>query len=385
MNQALSLPSTPTNWSRPFGHAVEDQPSVASTQSPAYRQITDQIRGRILQGNLTPGMRLPSTAQLAANWNASYFTVYTALQKLVKEGLIVRTRGSGSYVAEPENRFTCAGIYYSIDIFAGEQNTFFRQIHVALMQILRRMKIDVQIFIDPRPPEKQVTILPALADSILHRRIQCIIAPSTNNFSAPALERLAPPTAFQGNFVKSNRASFDMEGYLRESLRCLAAQDCRSVGVVSTVMETPGSQNLSGIFYHYFRQIARDMGLATREEWIRKPPLYTPHMERYGYKELKSLWRLREKPEGLIVYPDAVVRGAILAILELGIKVVPPQMKFVFHRNAHHPFLCPFPATWAISDENLLAEEMVRAITRQFKGQKNSSIPIPFSFVRDKK
>lgn len=363
---------------------MEDQPITTSTQRSAHRQIAEKIRAEILQGKRAPGTRLPSTSQLATDWKASYFTVYTALQSLVKEGLVERMRGRGSYVADPKNRFTCAGIYHSSDIFVGEQTAYSRRLHVSLVQSLARIQIDSQVFVDSRPETRQGTLLPSLAEAILNRRIQCIIAPAIPRIAQRAWARLALPTVFGGNFTVPNHADFEMEGFLRESVRRLAAQGCRSVGVMSNVVENPQGTNITKVFHDFFRKAVRAEGLATREEWIRKPLRHTPDMEALGYQEFKKLWRLREKPEGLIIYPDFVVRGAILAILEIGIATVPPQMKFVFHRNAHIPFICPFSVTWGISDEDALAEELIRSIMRQFRGEKNSPVLVPFSFVRDK-
>ncbi len=137
-------------------------------------------------------------------------------------------------------------------------------------------------------------------------------------------------------------------------------------------------------FYPLFRQVVKAGGMVTRDDWIRRPIRPVAELEIYGYAEFKKLWKLREKPDGLIVTADFVVRGAILAILELGIQVVPPQMKLVFHRNAHGGVLCPFPVTWAIIDEDLLAEELIQSILRQFKGEKTSPTIIPYNFQRER-
>jgi DNA-binding LacI/PurR family transcriptional regulator len=81
----------------------------------------------------------------------------------------------------------------------------------------------------------------------------------------------------------------------------------------------------------------------------------------------------------LIVYPDVLVRGVITAILELGIEVATPNMKFIFHRNAHIAQFCPFAVTWVVSDEDAWAEALIRVVEKQFDGEKISPVRIPFS------
>ena len=90
--------------------------------------------------------------------------------------------------------------------------------------------------------------------------------------------------------------------------------------------------------------------------------------------------RLREKPDGIIVLPDMVAIGVVIAVLELGRQMARKPMKFVFHRNAHIRLLCPFPVTWAISDEDVLAQGLIRMLQRQFDGKKVSPSRLPYIF-----
>src|SRR5690606_28864805 len=61
-------------------------------------QMKDLLRERILQREFEPSGRLPSEAQLAADFSVSRATVRTALASLAAEGLIVRRHGDGTYV-----------------------------------------------------------------------------------------------------------------------------------------------------------------------------------------------------------------------------------------------------------------------------------------------
>ena len=79
------------------------------------------------------GMQLPATDKLADTWGTSYGTIHSALQNLVKEGWVERLDGSGTFVAEYQNRFVCAGIYHSTDIFQADA-LFSRALHTSLMK-----------------------------------------------------------------------------------------------------------------------------------------------------------------------------------------------------------------------------------------------------------
>ena len=64
-----------------------------------YRQVADELAGRIKSGDLAPGSRLPSDRQLARNRKLSVTTATAALNELVRRGLACRRRGSGTFVS----------------------------------------------------------------------------------------------------------------------------------------------------------------------------------------------------------------------------------------------------------------------------------------------
>ena len=63
-------------------------------------QIYRQIKGKILNGELKSGERLPSTRMLAKDIQVSRNTVLTAFDMLVSEGLVDSIPGSGLYVSQ---------------------------------------------------------------------------------------------------------------------------------------------------------------------------------------------------------------------------------------------------------------------------------------------
>lgn len=66
--------------------------------APLYLQIYQQIRAQILQGNLPPSTKLPSSRQLAAQCGVARETVKEAYQLLIAEGFLQTATGSGTFV-----------------------------------------------------------------------------------------------------------------------------------------------------------------------------------------------------------------------------------------------------------------------------------------------
>ncbi|MFF3767627.1 TetR/AcrR family transcriptional regulator C-terminal domain-containing protein [Streptomyces sp. NPDC001922] len=66
---------------------------------PPYRRIVDDIRRRILDGDLAPGDRVPSTRRIAADWGVALATATKALTTLRLEGLVEARPRAGTVVA----------------------------------------------------------------------------------------------------------------------------------------------------------------------------------------------------------------------------------------------------------------------------------------------
>lgn len=66
-----------------------------------YRQIADQLRNAIDRGELGPGDKLPSEAELMAHYAVARMTARQAIQELRSEGRVVAEQGRGVFVRLP--------------------------------------------------------------------------------------------------------------------------------------------------------------------------------------------------------------------------------------------------------------------------------------------
>ncbi|WP_369205196.1 GntR family transcriptional regulator [Streptomyces sp. PU-14G] len=72
----------------------------------AYEQIADDLREAIRAGELPPGDKLPTEAELSKKYRKTLPTVRQALSLLQTEGLIEKQHGRGSFVRRPRKRVT---------------------------------------------------------------------------------------------------------------------------------------------------------------------------------------------------------------------------------------------------------------------------------------
>ncbi|MGE5591400.1 MAG: GntR family transcriptional regulator [Bacillota bacterium] len=68
---------------------------------PLYHQLRELIMQEVESGALRPGDQIPTEAELGARHGISRMTVRMAITELVREGVLVRTRGKGTFVAKP--------------------------------------------------------------------------------------------------------------------------------------------------------------------------------------------------------------------------------------------------------------------------------------------
>lgn len=69
-------------------------------RTPAYREIISDIRTAIENGQLKPGERLPTIAQLCEQYQVSPTPVKYAMRILEESGLVETWQGKGMYVRQ---------------------------------------------------------------------------------------------------------------------------------------------------------------------------------------------------------------------------------------------------------------------------------------------
>jgi GntR family transcriptional repressor for pyruvate dehydrogenase complex len=74
-----------------------------TASAPSYLRIADELRRKIVLGELMPGQQLPTEPELSGQVGVSRSTWREALRRLEAQGLITTVRGvtGGTFVAEP--------------------------------------------------------------------------------------------------------------------------------------------------------------------------------------------------------------------------------------------------------------------------------------------
>lgn len=96
---------------------------------PLYRQLAQRLRGDIERGDIAVSEKIPSENELASEYGIGRPTVRQATDLLVREGILQRRRGAGTFVLPPSRR---------IDLFSLAGTS------AALMRLDLRVEIELQ-------------------------------------------------------------------------------------------------------------------------------------------------------------------------------------------------------------------------------------------------
>jgi GntR family transcriptional regulator len=105
-----------------------------SDDVPIYRQLMDQLVGRILDKTYPEGEMLPSVRQLASDYEINPLTVAKAYKELAREGLTDKLRGEGLVVRK--------GVREAL--LRRERNKFLNEEWPVLRARLKRLGIDIR-------------------------------------------------------------------------------------------------------------------------------------------------------------------------------------------------------------------------------------------------
>jgi GntR family transcriptional regulator len=63
-----------------------------------YEEIAEDIRNGILSGKYNPNEQLPLEKEMCEQYGVSRITIKKAVDELVTQGLVIKRRGSGTFV-----------------------------------------------------------------------------------------------------------------------------------------------------------------------------------------------------------------------------------------------------------------------------------------------
>jgi DNA-binding LacI/PurR family transcriptional regulator len=359
-----------------------DSISVTTAPHPSV-QIAGQIREMIRSGELQPGSKLPATESLAGICDSTISTVQRALSALTHEGLLVRQRRSGTFVRGRALKLNSIGIYFPCDPWSIEEYSSKRAIVAALKELGAARDIRMSHWIDPRPIEAQGEPWSELVSAIQTSQIDGLIVPLADWPHLNWLDKLQVPRVFAATAPLPRAFAMDYSQLVKLSLQAAVDQGARSIGIISPLgaeaKHPDGSPHPEQEFFLEFIHEAHAKGLAVKNEWVftGKDDEGSRDQKMWAYRRMHELWAQPTHPEALVVFPDTSAEGAVMALLELGVRV-PRDLKLVLGKNEEIPLFCPMPAEFIVLSLRAVAKDLIDAVEAQFYGRPHAKKPFGF-------
>jgi len=296
-----------------------------------HNSLLNELRRRILAGELAPGEKLGTRVVLAEEFQASPHTLHRAVDILKREGFVYVVARKATYIVEHlPNRFHFAMVFGSRPSIHGEWNRLFQALVNAASHYdgseAEPRRISVHVGVDNHPDNREMK---ALLHMINTHSLAGLIFPEEPFASGLAGTPLmtqpgTPRVAFRGQPLDAGTAAITFGGpFLEKALDHLADQGCRRIAVLGTLGFIPGEEATAAAI--------RDRGMTMRPHWFLMLPLAEPECARKVAHLLLHAGQA-ERPDGLLIANDNLVEHAQMGIVDSGIRVG-HELHLVVHAN----------------------------------------------------
>ncbi len=352
-------------------------------KSSLRSQIGNKIRDAIMRGKIPAGSKLPTTQELAQHWDTPAANVHAALSPLVKEGLLLRKPGIGTVVNEIERKLTTIAIY-APKTLRHPSSVYEHLLVENIEKILVEKNIECRLIFENRENNGFAHIVD-LADS---REIQGLIVPSTNRYRLAEIQKLPIPIACLTSARIKNRVVQNSTNMIDQIIKAVELQEGTKLGIISANSDCKDPMESGEIERHNFYlklfDSLQSAGIENRPEWNCIPGdegFDADNHDYFSYNGFNQIWQSSDKPDSLLIYPDILVMGALLAINSHNIKI-PQQLRLITHRNSGNNLLCPVPCYFIENSVEKTAQGLVDLIMDQFNGKEIKQLELDFKLIK---
>ncbi len=342
---------------------------LSVNRTPLYKQVAVLLREQ-LSGQYKSGDRLPSENDLARHFNVSLLTLREALRSLAQEGLIERRHGSGTYVLD--RKVVGTRRHVAIVTAAGlddPRTSFFHFRSMAcLEEALHRAGHEVRFYFMHPPQVGETDSCRELTNDLAEKRVSALasLMGPPDEAWITAAKRDGVPVV--GSFEQTDfSVDTDFDLMIRSGVRHLLDRGRRNIALLAWDASV-SSLAVPGYAATPFRAELSAQGVPLHPEWCRGD--LHPMFPGAGWEEFREIWTARgqEKPDGLLISDDVLLRDAAIAISELGIRV-PEDLLVVTHMTRGALIPAPFPIVRLECDPDAYANALADGLLALLRGE----------------
>jgi DNA-binding LacI/PurR family transcriptional regulator len=304
----------------------------------------------------------------------SQVTLQRSLTALVRQGLIARHRGRGTFVRG--DRLQQAGTWFAVvsrPLFDANFSRWELLMARALLNAALHARAGLHFYHDTRlngdGRAPHYAFDEALRRDVEQHRIRGIVAMTHTFLKRPdlraQLSRQGIPTLRLSHTGEGDIAVVpDYAAFCRKAVEEAVRRGARTAALIeSPILDETGVDLLRDAF----GQAAGAAGLETPKPWRATVPNPRPN---FGRDATRRLWRGKRRPEAIVVSDDLMAQGVARALVELGVRV-PDDVTVITHANVGSDIEYPLPFVRLAFDPDELAGEALRLLMAWSGGKRD--------------
>jgi DNA-binding LacI/PurR family transcriptional regulator len=357
-----------------------DERRTASPESPLplYHQVKRMIIGEIQKKKLQKGDCIEKELDLCKKYNVSRITVRHAIADLVRENILYRVSGKGTYVARAlelkddslENENQVALVVPDVQDLVGSA------IYSGIEAEADRRGYEIIIHSAGRNIDKENYYLSRL---VKRNGLGAVILPNwgkSNAIQIFELKRHNFPFVLIDRYFRDIETDYVITDNLSGSYELvskLISMGHKRIGFIGSLDATSGNDRLEG----YKKALSKN-GLIIDEELIVSldpNEFATSQMEPEGggYSECKKLMKLKSRPTAIFASCDPLAYGAMRAIKDIGLSV-PDDISVVGFDGLRFSSLLNIPLTTMGQPFREIGEKAMEILLDKIEGKTGGQI-----------
>lgn len=311
-----------------------------SSAVPYYVQLKQVLQSEIQNGVYAPGELIPTEAELCRRYGISRHTVRQALSELVKEGVVYRVPGKGTFVARRRPRANIATDTISF-LLAGSTDHFTLRILEGVEDVATAQGWTLTFANSKDSHTEQARLIEeavaAGTEGFIIMPVDPPGIPAGRDYLAPfvTLSRLGIPVVFVDRYydgVDFDAVVSDNFGGMKEAVTHLAEQGHTAIGFVSTANFQTSS--VSDRYRGYLAGLDA-VGIRPTPSWVLE--------WKHGREQLRGYLQ-GVAPTAIVAVNDYIAAEVLVAARDLGL-AVPGDLAIVGFDDSDVATLVEVPLT----------------------------------------
>lgn len=321
-------------------------------EAPIYQQIARHFEERIFDGRLAAGARIPSTTELAGQFQVNAETVQAALTQLTRRGLVERRRGAGTFVRRGVAG-RCVAIVFGENNFARIDRAFFNLLFDRLTRRLAGAGWDYRHYISTERREAD-RAFHDLQQHVADGTVRAVVEFCSNPLIKEWLQTACP--------APSSRCPLDIdqEDLLRQALGHLLRLGRRDIAVIRNRGDDDDGTDRQALA----DRIVAEAGAGPARVRV----VSSDETMASGHREaMRFLTAADGRPDAIASLCDSQTRGVIHAIMQQGLRIG-GEVALITHANKGIDLFCHVPLTRLEVDPDAFAARALAEIQARIDG-----------------